>query len=234
VGDPVTLVTGLGKKRAMAVSGLFESGLYEFDAHVGFVSLPIAQAVYGMEGEVTGLSVLLDQAFEAPGMARSWSNELMLGVRAWTDQNRNLLEAMAIERIVIFIVIMFIGLVAMIGVGSTMAMWVIEKNREISLLRAIGASGAHVGRLFVVQGTLIAGVGVALGSLGGYALSVLLSVFPIGLSGEVYFLSRLPVHMQARDFVLVAFVTMLLSPVASILPALRAMKLDPIEVIRRT
>lgn len=234
LGDEVAVVTGLGKKRPARVTGLFESGLYEFDAHVAFLSLPVAQAVYGLGDQVTGLSVLLDEAFEAPRIAREWSNEMMLGTRAWTDQNRNLLEAMVIERIVIFIVIMCIVLVAMIGVGSTMAMWVIEKNREISLLRAIGVSARHVGRLFMVQGTMISAVGVVLGAFGGWALSSLLAIYPLRIAADVYFLSKLPVHMELRDFVLVAIATMVLSPVASILPALRAMRLDPIEVIRRT
>ncbi|MNS21767.1 Lipoprotein-releasing system transmembrane protein LolE [compost metagenome] len=234
VGDKAAIVTGLGKRRPVRVTGLFESGLYDFDAHVAFVTLPTAQQAYGLGNQVTGLSVLLDDVFQAKPLARAWSDELMLGARAWTDQNRNLLEAMWLERVVIFIVIMFIVLVAMIGVGSTMAMWVIEKNREISLLRAIGVSANHIGRLFVVQGSLISAVGVALGCLGGLALSAILAVFPIGLAGDVYFLSRLPVKIEPRDFGLVVAATMLLSPLASVLPALRAMRLDPIEVIRRT
>lgn len=234
VGDKAAIVTGLGKRRPVRVTGLFESGLYDFDAHVAFVTLPTAQQAYGLGNQVTGLSVLLDDVFQAKPLARAWSDELMLGARAWTDQNRNLLEAMWLERVVIFIVIMFIVLVAMIGVGSTMAMWVIEKNREISLLRAIGVSANHIGRLFVVQGSLISAVGVALGCLGGLALSAILAVFPIGLAGDVYFLSRLPVKIEPRDFGLVVVATMLLSPLASVLPALRAMRLDPIEVIRRT
>jgi lipoprotein-releasing system permease protein len=234
VGDKAAIVTGLGKRRPVRVTGLFESGLYDFDAHVAFVTLSTAQQAYGLGNQVTGLSVLLDDVFQAKPLARAWSDELMLGARAWTDQNRNLLEAMWLERVVIFIVIMFIVLVAMIGVGSTMAMWVIEKNREISLLRAIGVSANHIGRLFVVQGSLISAVGVALGCLGGLALSAILAVFPIGLAGDVYFLSRLPVKIEPRDFALVVAATMLLSPLASVLPALRAMRLDPIEVIRRT
>ncbi len=218
----------------MTVTGIFESGLYEFDAHVAFLTLATAQSVYGLGDGVTGLSVTVADVFQAPRLAHDLSNELMLGARSWSDQNRPLLQAMFIERIVIFIVILFIVLVAMIGVGSTMAMWVIEKNREISLLRAVGASARDAGKLFVIQGTLISAIGVAVGSLGGFVLSSLLAVFPIGLAGEVYFLSRLPVDMEARDFLLVALATLLLSPVASLLPAWRAMKLDPIEVIRRT
>lgn len=234
LGDPLAIVTGLGRRKPVVLTGLFESGLYDFDAHAAFVSLPTAQQAYGMGTQVTGLSVLLDDVFAAPKLARAWSDELMLGARAWTDQNRNLLEAMALERLVIFIVILFIVLVAMIGVGSTMAMWVIEKNREISLLRAIGVSAGDIGRLFVMQGSLISAVGVLLGCMGGLALSAALAAFPISLASDVYFLSRLPVKVEPRDFMLVALVTMLLSPVASVLPALRAMRLDPIEVIRRT
>lgn len=234
IGDAAYVVTGLGKRKAVTITGLFESGLYEFDAHVAFLTLPTAQAIYGLGDGVTGLAVTVEDVFAAPQLAHTLGKDLMLGARSWTDQNKPLLQAMFIERVVIFIVILFIVLVAMIGVGSTMAMWVIEKNREISLLRAVGVSARHAGRLFVVQGTLISAVGIAVGSLGGFVLSSLLAVFPIGLAGEVYFLSRLPVDMEARDFALVALATLLLSPVASLLPAWRAMKLDPIEVIRRT
>jgi lipoprotein-releasing system permease protein len=234
VGDHLFVVTGVAAKHGVMVTGLFESGLYEFDAHVCFLTLATAQAIFGLHEEVTGLSVQVDDVFGAPKLARELSTDLMLGARSWSDQNRPLLKAMFMERVVIFIVIMFIVLVAMIGVGSTMAMWVIEKNREISLLRAIGVSAPRIGRLFMVQGTLISAVGVALGSVGGVILSSLLAIFPIGLAGEVYFLSNLPVHMEPRDFALVAAATLFLSPVASLLPALRAMKLDPIEVIRRT
>jgi lipoprotein-releasing system permease protein len=234
IGDTAYVVTGLGKRKAVTVTGIFESGLYEFDAHVAFLTLPTAQAIYGLGDGVTGLAVTVDDVFAAPELAHALSRDLMLGARSWSDQNRPLLQAMFIERVVIFIVILFIVLVAMIGVGSTMAMWVIEKNREISLLRAVGTSARDAGKLFVVQGTLISAIGILVGSLGGLALSSLLAVFPIGLAGEVYFLSHLPVDMEARDFVLVAVATLLLSPVASLLPAWRAMKLDPIEVIRRT
>ena len=234
VGDTAYVVTGLGKRKGVTVTGLFESGLYEFDAHVAFLTLRTAQGVYGLGDGVTGLAVTVDDVFAAPKLAAALSHDLMLGARSWSDQNKPLLQAMFIERVVIFIVILFIVLVAMIGVGSTMAMWVIEKNREISLLRAVGASARDAGKLFVVQGTLISAIGVLVGSLGGLVLSSLLAVFPIGLAGEVYFLSRLPVDMEARDFILVALATLLLSPVASLLPAWRAMKLDPIEVIRRT
>lgn len=234
LGDKLAIITGLGKRQPVRVTGLFESGLYDFDAHVAFLTVATAQKAYGLGHAVTGLSVTLKDVFAAPKLARDWADELLLGTRSWTDQNRTLLAAMATERLVIFIVIMFIVLVAMIGVGSTMAMWVIEKNREISLLRAIGVSARHVGRLFLVQGTLISGVGVVAGCLGGLLLSWGLSMFPIGLASDVYFLSRLPVHMQAQDFALVAIATMVLSPVASLLPAMRAMRLDPIEVIRRT
>lgn len=234
IGERAFVVTGLGKRHPVRVTGLFESGLHDIDANVVFLTLPTAQAVYGLGMSVTGLGLQVDDVFAAPRLARELGDALALDARPWTAQNRNLLEAMALERLVIFIVIMFIVLVAMIGVGSTMAMWVIEKNREISLLRAVGTSARRVGLLFVVQGGAIALTGVALGAFGGYALSTALTVFPVRLLGDVYFISRLPVKMELRDFALVALATMALSPIASVLPAWRAMRLDPIDAIRRT
>jgi lipoprotein-releasing system permease protein len=149
------------------------------------------------------------------------------------DQNRPLLQAMWLERVVIFIVIMFIVLVAMMGIGSTMAMWVIERRSEISLLRAIGVSARGVGTLFVLQGTVISVLGVLLGASAGVLLSLALAHFPIPIAQEVYFLSHLPVIMRLGDFLTVGVSTLLLSPIASVLPALRAMRLDPVEILRR-
>lgn len=234
VGDTVSLVTGNGQRHRVKVTGLFESGLYEFDAHIAFINLSFAQRAFGFKQAVSGLGVTVKDVFTAQALAQELSRAHMLGARSWADQNRPLLQAMFLERVVIFIVVMFIVLVALMGIGSTMAMWVIEKNREISLLRALGVSARDTGRLFMLQGSLIATIGVVLGSFGGVVLSSLLAIFPMRLAGEVYFLSHLPVDMQLRDFALVALVTLLLSPVASLMPARRAMTLDPIAIIRRT
>lgn len=234
LGDSVSLITGTGQRHPVKVTGLFESGLYEFDAHIAFVDLAFAQKAFNLRDAVSGLGVTVKDVFQAQTLAREIGHNHMLGTRSWADQNRSLLQAMFLERLVIFIVVMFIVLVALMGIASTMAMWVIEKNREISLLRALGVSAADTGRIFVLQGSFIALTGVVTGSCGGVLLSTVLALFPIRLAGEVYFLSHLPVDMQARDFLLVAVVTLVLSPVASLLPAWRAMKLDPIAIIRRT
>jgi lipoprotein-releasing system permease protein len=234
LGDQVSLVTGAGKRHRVKVTGLFESGLYEFDAHIAFVTLRFAQKAFDFPQAVSGLGLTVKDVFQAQALAGEISRTHMLGARSWADQNRPLLQAMFLERVVIFIVVMFIVLVALMGIGSTMAMWVIEKNREISLLRALGISARDTGRLFMLQGSLIATVGVVLGSFGGVVLSSLLAAFPMRLAGEVYFLSHLPVDMQLKDFALVAVCTLVLSPVASLMPARRAMTLDPIAIIRRT
>ncbi|MEB3196032.1 MAG: ABC transporter permease [Candidatus Sericytochromatia bacterium] len=234
LGDRVDLLTGVGKRHPLTVVGLFESGLYEFDAHIAFLKLDVARRALGFGPTVSGLGLTLDDAFAAKAVASDVTRKTQLAASPWMDQNRPLLDAMFLERVVIFIVILFIVLVAMMGIGSTMAMWVIEKNREIALLRALGTPARDTGRLFVLLGTLISATGVMLGSLGGVLLSTLLHWFPLKLAGEVYFLSRLPVDMQPRDFLLVGLATLALSPVASLMPAWRAIRLDPIEVIRRT
>jgi lipoprotein-releasing system permease protein len=233
LGDELFLVTGAGQKHRVVVSGLFESGLYDFDAHVALTGLLSAQRLCDMGDGVSGVGIKLKNVFAASAVSQEWADALMLGARSWMDQNRPLLQAMWLERVVIFIVIMFIVLVAMMGIGSTMAMWVIERRSEISLLRAIGVSARGVGTLFVLQGTVISVLGVLLGASAGVLLSLALAHFPIPIAQEVYFLSHLPVIMRLGDFLTVGVSTLLLSPIASVLPALRAMRLDPVEILRR-
>ena len=234
LGDRVKLVTSQNTQATAVVTGLFQAGLFEYDAHIVFLDLKAAQRLFRMGDAVTGLEVRLDDVFVATRVARQMAAEVPAHLPPWTLTNHTLLAALALEKRVIFLVTLFIIIVATMGVANTLAMWVLEQSRELGLLRAIGAPASTVGRLVVVQGFLVGVIGTGLGLVAGWLLSLGLGTFPLQLPSDVYYIDKLPVEMQLGDFVTVAVCSILIGLVACFLPARRAMVLDPIEIIRRT
>lgn len=234
LGDRVKVVTGQGTQQTAVVTGLFQAGLFEYDSHIAFLDLATAQRLFKMGDAVTGLEVRLDDVFAATPVARDMAAEVPAHFRPWTTTNHSLLAALALEKRVIFLVTLFIIIVATMGVTNTLAMWVLEQSRELGLLRAIGAPAKTVGRLVVAQGFLVGVLGTGIGLVTGWLLSSALGAFPLRLPSDIYYIDKLPVQMQLGDFVTVAVCSILIGLVACLLPARRAMVLDPIEVIRRT
>lgn len=233
LGDRVRLVTGLDHSQNAVVTGLFQAGLYEYDAHIAYLDLPTAQSLFKMGDDVSGLEIRLDDVFKAPQVAADMGRDLPVYLRPWTTSNHSLLAALAFEKEVIFLVVVFIIVVATMGVANTLAMWVLEQGRDLGLLRAVGAPARMIGQLVLVQGLVVGVVGTALGLLMGWLLSFGLSVFPIRLPQDVYYIDKLPVQMQLGDFLLVAACSIVISLLACLLPSRRAIALDPIEVLRR-
>ena len=234
MGDRLKLVTGMNRSQDVVVTGIYQAGLYEYDAHIAFVPLDTAQTLFNMNGAVSGIALRLHEVFEAPAIARDIQDRHAYHVRSWTVQNQSLMAALALEKRVIFLVILFIIVVATMGIANTLAMWVLERNRELSLVRAVGATGAQIGALVVTEGMVVALGGVTLGLAAGVGLSLGLATFPISLPSDVYYIDKLPVDMQVGDFVMTAIAAIIISLLACLLPARRAIRLDPIEVIRRT
>ena len=156
-----------------------------------------------------------------------------LYLRTWMDSNKSLLSAMALEKQVIFLVILFIIVVAMIGIANTLVMIVMEKTMDIGILRALGASRRQIGLVFLTEGFLIGLIGVVTGSLLGVGASFYLRFFPVRIPGDIYDLDYLPVQMQLPDFIGVALAALLICLLASFFPARRAVRADPVEILRR-
>ena len=223
--------------RKFRVVGVFSSGLYTYDTSLGFTSIPAAQDFFQMGPAVTGISVRIADMFRAPEVAEGLLRAVHRpGLRSnnWIELNRNLFTWMKLEKTVMFLILALIVLVAAFNIVSTLFMVVMEKRRDIGVLRSLGARRSTVLAVFLAEGLLIGGLGTALGAaLGGLLIAVLKRYPFVRLPGDVYFIERLPVRPEAGDFVAVIVAAFLLCLVASLYPAWRASLLDPVEAIRR-
>jgi lipoprotein-releasing system permease protein len=247
VGDEILLATLTGESgselgfaprlKAFRLVSVFRSGLYTYDSSLGFTSIPAAQDFFHLGSSVTGIEIRLADMFDAP---RAGERILKaagvpgLRVNNWMELNRNLFTWMKLEKTVMFVILALIVLVAAFNIVSTLFMVVLEKQRDIGVLRSLGASGGSVLRVFLIEGLLIGGLGTGLGTLLGFGLIEVLMRYPfVRLPGDVYFIERLPVRPEAADFVAVVVAALVLCLAAALYPAWRASRLDPVEAIRK-
>ena len=246
VGDTVVLASLAADRSAMGyapklrrfrVAGLFSSGLYTYDSSFGFISIPAAQDFFELGPTVTGIEVRLVDMFDAPRAASRLLRALgdpSLHANNWIELNRNLFTWMKLEKTVMFVILALIVLVAAFNIVSTLFMVVLEKRRDIGVLKTLGASRGVVLRVFLWEGLLIGGLGTGLGTLLGWGLITVLKTYPfVQLPGDVYFIERLPVRPELGDFMAVILAAVVLCLAAALYPAWRASLLDPVEAIRR-
>ena len=246
VGDRVLLATLQGdatsafgyapKLRPFRVVGLFTSGLYTYDSSFGFTAIGASQRFFELGDKVTGVEVRIEDMFEAPAVGeRLLAAAHRPGLRAnnWIDLNHNLFTWMKLEKTVMFIILALIILVAAFNIASTLFMVVLEKRRDIGVLRTLGASPDVVRTVFLAEGLLIGTLGTGIGTaLGGALIWVLGRWSFIHLPGDVYFIETLPVRPEGMDFTAVILAALVLCLAAAWYPAWRASRLDPIEAIR--
>jgi lipoprotein-releasing system permease protein len=223
--------------RKFRVVGLFTSGLYTYDSSFGFTAIGASQEFFDLGSAVTGIEVRLKDMFDAPAASDRILHALARpGLRAnnWIELNRNLFTWMKLEKTVMFVILTLIVLVAAFNIVSTLFMVVLEKRRDIGVLKSLGATNGTVLRVFLYEGLLIGGCGTAIGGLLGLALVTVLRQYPfVRLPGDVYFIERLPVRPEAGDFAAVIVAALTLCLAAALYPAWRASRLDPVDAIRR-
>lgn len=217
------------------VAGIFESGLYDLDSSWAFVALPAAQRVLDLTDVVNTIEVRIDDIFRAPAVAKEIEKVIgpKLVATTWMDQNRALLNALRLEKIVSVITVGLIQLVAALNILVVLVMLVMEKNRDIAILMAMGARRNQIQQIFVIQGMIISGVGCALGLLFGYATCIFFNHYRLlKLDESVYALSYVPFHSRWTDGVWVTAAVLVISLLAAFHPARNAARIDPAEGLR--
>jgi len=217
------------------VVGIFESGYYEIDSSWAFTSLSQTQRVLAVDDVVNSIELTLDDIYLAPEVAAE--AEAIIGselaATTWMDQQRRLLNAFRMERVVTVITIGLIQLVAGLNILITLVMLVVEKHRDIAILMSMGSRSQQIRRIFMLQGIIIGSIGSVIGVAAGYGLSLLADHYRwITLDAEVYALSYVPFEPRWIDALWVPAAALLVSFLATIYPARSATRVDPVEALR--
>ncbi len=240
IATPMGMVPRIKK---FLVVGMFESGFYEYDSSLAFLSLKSCQEFMEMGDAVSGLDIVVDDIYKADRIARAIQSKMGFPFFAqnWMQMNKNLFSALKLEKRVMFIILSLIVLVAAFNIISALIMVVMEKNKDIAILKSMGATSTGIMKIFIYQGLIVGLVGTFLGCIAGLAIALNLQKISIFvekvfhfkiLPGDVYYLSELPSKVNYSDVVTIVIGTLLICFLSTIYPSLRASRLDPAEALR--
>jgi lipoprotein-releasing system permease protein len=231
---PLTPMGVLPKVRTCLVTGIFETGMYEYDSTMGFINLTTARNLAGMDRGVHGLEIRVTNVDKANMTAAAIKKQLgnVYSVRDWMQINQNLFAALKLEKIGIFIALDLIILVAALNIISALVMVVMEKTRDIAILKSMGATTGSIMRIFFYQGAVIGLSGTVLGVVSGLGLCALLKRYKIiELPSNVYPMSTMPVKVVPMDVTVIAISAILITLAATLYPSWKASKIRPAEAL---
>jgi lipoprotein-releasing system permease protein len=244
VGDTILITSPQGyltplevvpKFRHFRVVGVFDSGFYDFDATWAFTNLPAAQRLLDLGDVASVIEFKIDDIYRASILAEQIRDVAGKGYETttWMEQNRSLLSALRLERLVTILTIGLIVVVAALNIFITLAMMVMEKNRDIAVLMSMGAKKRQVWAVFTLHGLLIGAFGTLLGLILGYGTSWLGGRYKlVPLQADVYALASVPFHARPWDGVWITLAALSISFLATLYPSLSAARLDPVEILR--
>ncbi|MCX7988268.1 MAG: lipoprotein-releasing ABC transporter permease subunit [Thermodesulfovibrio sp.] len=243
-GDTITVISPMGtigplgiipKAKKFIVTGIFEIGMFEYDANLAITELKIAQEFFDYGNKVTGIQLKLKNIYKADIISGNLTNELgdPYYVKDWMRMNRNLFSALKLEKFAMFVILTLIVIVASFNIISMLMVNVTEKQREIAILKSMGATDRLIRYIFMAQGLLIGFIGTVVGLLGGLLLcEVIKSYDIIKLPADVYYLSKLPVKVKLLDIIIISVSALIISLISTVYPAHRAAKINPVEILR--
>ncbi len=251
--DPITIISPAGgiatpmgmvpRMKKFIVVGIYESGFYEYDSKLAFLSIKSCQEFLEMGDTVSGLDIVVQDIYKADVIARNIQGKLGFPFFAqnWMQMNKNLFSALKLEKRVMFIILSLIVLVAAFNIISALIMIVMEKNKDIAILKSMGATATTIMKIFIYQGLIVGVVGTFFGCIAGLTIALNLQKISLLveklfnfkiLPGDVYYLSELPSKVNYSDVVVIVIGTLLICFLSTIYPARRASKLDPAEALR--
>lgn len=243
-GDTITVISSIGtigplgiipKAKKFIVTGIFEIGMFEYDANLAITELKIAQEFFDYGQKITGIQLKLKNIYKADVISENLTKELggHYYVKDWMRMNRNLFSALKLEKFAMFVILTLIVIVASFNIISMLMVNVTEKQREIAILKSMGATDKLIRYIFMYQGLLIGSIGTIVGLLGGLLLCEVIKSYDIvKLPADVYYLSKLPVKVKVFDVLIISISALIISLISTVYPAHRAAKINPVEILR--
>jgi len=252
MGDPVNVISPMGnitpfgmipKMKRFQIVGIFHTGMFEYDSTLAYVSLGEAQSFLGMAGKVTGIQLKVVDVYKTGEISRAINRNIGFPyyARDWMQMNKNILFALKTEKVVMFIILTLIVLVAAFGIASTLFMVVMEKYKDIAILKSMGATGQSIMKIFVLEGLIIGVTGTIAGVIGGLVVALNLETivgFIQRLTGfeffskDVYYLDRFPSTVVPSDVILISITAVIISFAATLYPSWQASRMAPAEALR--
>jgi lipoprotein-releasing system permease protein len=244
IGDTITMVNPIGEESAMGMVpkmrkfdlvGIFDAGMYDYNTTFAYISIPEAQKFFNMPERISGIQVRVDDIYNASAIAESIQTAVGFPyyTRNWIEMNKNFFSALKLEKIGMSLILVVIIIVASFNIIGTLTMIVMEKSREIAILKSMGAAERSIMRIFMTSGLIIGAVGTVLGSAIGYGAVVIIARSGIiTLPKDVYQVSHLPLSITGYDILFISLMALGISFLATIYPAWQAARQDPVEVLR--
>ncbi len=222
------------KSEKLVVAGVFDAGMYDYNTSLILTSIKAAQKIAGING-VSGIEIDVKKPESAGAVAKKIERKLgyPFTTTTWMDMNKSLFAALKLEKFTMFIILSLIVLVASFGIITTMMMMILEKTREIGILRTIGYTKSSIRKIFSLIGFIIGGTGVISGGIFGIVMSYLLSKYQfIHLPPDVYFINHIAVRVKTQDVLIITISALAIVFLATIIPSIKASKLSPVEAVR--
>jgi len=223
------------KWKDFEVTGVFHTGLYEFDANSALINLQTAQKMFSLDNKVNMIQVRISEIFKAPAMKEEVEN-IQPGkvyVTTWMELNESLFSALKLEKKLMFLTITLIVIVAALNIIATLILMVMEKTRDIGVLKAMGAQAQSIKKIFFLQGAIIGVVGTTVGTLLGLIWCWLANTFElIKVPSDIYEIAFVPFRIKFYDLIFIVMVTFLISLLSTLFPAHRASKVDPVKALK--
>ena len=244
IGDKVKIISPTGEMgiagpktqiKTFMVAAVFFSSLYEYDFNYAYITLENAQNFFSMGKNIDHLGIKLKDMKRIDEAEKAIKTDLgeEIVVKNWRDMNRPLFSALEMEKIVWFLIIGFIALVASFNIVSALIMLVMGKKEEIAILRAAGYSARSVMKIFMLDGIIIGFFGTLLGGIAGTVICIILSDMPVKVAQDVYYIEKIPVDMSPLTFIVAIFGSLILTVIAAVYPGRKAAKLSPAEALRQ-